>query len=142
MSCHDSHDLLIETDDDWWATRGSSYQYEKDVIADRVMACIDPYLPGKKGAVKMTDIATPLTFWRNARTWRGAFEGWLPSSNVFTHVPKTLAGLERFYLAGQWIEPGGGVPMATRSGRHAVEIICAALNRPFKPLLAPHPMVR
>ncbi len=80
----------------------------------------------------MIDIATPLTFWRNARTWRGAFEGWLPGANVFTHVPKTLPGLERFYLAGQWVEPGGGVPMATMSGRHVVEIISAAQGRQFR----------
>jgi phytoene dehydrogenase-like protein len=127
---------MVETDYDWWATRGSSYQYEKDVVADRVATCIDRYLPGMKAAVKMIDIATPLTFWRNARTWRGAFEGWLPSSNVFTHVPKTLPGLERFYLAGQWVEPGGGVPMATMSGRHVVEIMCAAMGRPFRPVPA------
>jgi phytoene dehydrogenase-like protein len=127
---------MIETDYDWWATRGSSYQHEKDVVADCVATCIDRYLPGMKAAVRMTDLATPLTFWRNARAWRGAFEGWLPSSNVFTHVSKTLPGLERFYLAGQWVEPGGGVPMATMSGRHAVEIICAALNRQFRAPLA------
>lgn len=129
---------MVETDYDWWATRGSSYQYEKDVVADRLVTCIDRYLPGTKAAVKMIDIATPLTFWRNARTWRGAFEGWLPSSNVFTHVPKTLPGLERFYLAGQWVEPGGGVPMATMSGRHVVEIISAALSRQFSASRAAH----
>jgi len=127
---------MIETDYDWWATRGSNYQHEKDVVADRVATCIDRYLPGMKAAVKMTDVATPLTFWRNARAWRGAFEGWLPSSNIFTHVAKTLPGLERFYLAGQWVEPGGGVPVATMSGRHVVEIICAAQGRPFRASLA------
>ena len=79
---------------------------------------------------------TPLTFSNNARAWRGAFEGWLPSSNIFTHVPKTLPGLQRFYLAGQWVEPGGGVPTATMSGRHVVEIICAAQGRQFRASVA------
>ena len=129
---------MVETDYDWWATRGSSYQHQKDVVADRLLTCIERYLPGTKTAVTMSDIATPLTFWRNARSWRGAFEGWLPGSNVFTHVPKTLPGLERFYLAGQWVEPGGGVPMATMSGRHVVEIISAAWRRQFRPSLAEH----
>jgi phytoene dehydrogenase-like protein len=78
----------------------------------------------------MVDLATPLTFWRSARAWRGAFEGWLPSG-AFTHVPKQLAGLDRFYMAGQWVEPGGGVPMAIMSGRHVIEILCAHLGRPF-----------
>jgi phytoene dehydrogenase-like protein len=78
----------------------------------------------------MVDLATPLTFWRSARAWRGAFEGWLPSS-AFTHVPKQLPGLDGFYMAGQWVEPGGGVPMAIMSGRHVIEILCSRLRRPF-----------
>jgi phytoene dehydrogenase-like protein len=80
----------------------------------------------------MVDVATPLTFWRNARAWRGAFEGWLPS-NPFTHIPKQLPGLDGFYMAGQWLEPGGGVPMAVMSGRHVIEILCRDQRRPFVP---------
>jgi hypothetical protein len=34
-------------------------------------------------------------------------------------------------MAGHWVEPGGGVPMAVMSGRHVVEILCAHLRRPF-----------
>jgi phytoene dehydrogenase-like protein len=124
---------MLSTDYDWWATRGARYQQEKDLTADRVLGSIDQYLPGIKGAVKIVDLATPLTYWRNARVWRGAFEGWLPSSNALKHVPKELSGLGRFYMAGQWVEPGGGVPMATMSGRHVAEIICAAFDRPFVP---------
>jgi phytoene dehydrogenase-like protein len=125
---------MLSTDYDWWATRGAQYQQEKDAAADRVLASIDRCLPGMKGSVQMVDLATPLTFWRNARSWRGAFEGWVPTSNVFKHVSKELPGLERFYMAGQWVEPGGGVPVATMSGRHVVEIICAAFDRPFVPV--------
>jgi phytoene desaturase len=124
---------MLPTDYDWWATRGVQYQQEKDLAAERILEAIDRHVPGVKANVQMIDIATPLTFWRNARSWRGAFEGWMPDSNLFTHVPKTLPGLERFYLAGQWVEPGGGVPVATMSGRHVVEIMCAATGRTFAP---------
>ena len=122
---------MLSTEYDWWATRGAQYQQEKDLAAERVLACLDHYLPGVKASVQMVDLATPLTFWRNARAWRGAFEGWIPTSNAFKHVPKQLPGLERFYMAGQWVEPGGGVPTAVMSGRQVVEIICAALDRGF-----------
>jgi phytoene dehydrogenase-like protein len=123
---------MVQTTYDWWATRGAQYQHEKDVAAEAVLASIDAVMPGVRDRVRLTDIATPLTYWRTARSWRGAFEGWLPTSNAFTHVPKTLAGLEGFYLAGQWVEPGGGVPLATMSGRHAVEIICAERKQTFR----------
>jgi phytoene dehydrogenase-like protein len=37
---------------------------------------------------------------------------------------KTLPGLEDFYMAGQWVEPGGGLPPAATSGRNAIQMIC------------------
>jgi phytoene dehydrogenase-like protein len=125
---------MVSTDYEWWATRGPRYQQEKDAAGRRILEAIGRHLPGMPPTVEMTDVATPLTFWRSARAWRGAFEGWIPTSNAFKHVPKTLPGLEGFYLAGQWVEPGGGVPAATMSGRHVVEIICRAVGRPFTAL--------
>jgi phytoene dehydrogenase-like protein len=121
---------MLQTQYDWWAKTGTRYQQEKDAAADRVLTCLDRYLPGVKASAQMVDVATPVTFWRSARAWRGAFEGWLPS-NAFMHVPKQLPGLEGFYMAGQWVEPGGGVPMAIMSGRHVIEILCSHLRRPF-----------
>jgi phytoene desaturase len=122
---------IVPTDYDWWATRGTHYQHERDLAADAILTCIDRYVPGVKPAAVMTDIATPLTFWRSARSWRGAYEGWMPTPDTFKHVSKQLPGLERFYMAGQWVEPGGGIPMAIMSGRHVAEILCAAFERPF-----------
>ena len=88
--------VIAETDYDWWATRGSRYGAEKDVTADALLARIDSCLPGTRAAVRMTDVATPLTFWRNARSWRGAFEGWMPSPEAFFgHIDKEPAGTRR-----------------------------------------------
>jgi phytoene dehydrogenase-like protein len=130
---------LLRTDYDWWAKSGAGYQREKDLVADRVLASLDAQLPGVKESAQMVDLATPLTFWRSARAWRGAFEGWLPTRDAFKHVSKQLTGLDRFYMAGQWVEPGGGVPTAIMSGRHVVEIMCAQLERPFVvPLIEGH----
>jgi phytoene dehydrogenase-like protein len=94
---------MLQTGYDWWATRGTRYQQEKERAADCVLACIDRYLPGTHAAVAMTDIATPLTFWRTARSWRGAYEGWMLTPENFGRVPKQLPGLDRFYMAGQWV---------------------------------------
>jgi phytoene desaturase len=123
---------MLPTSYDWWATRGTHYQHERDLAAEQVLGCIDRYLPGTRSATTMTDVATPLTFWRSARSWRGAYEGWMPTPKTFTHVAKTLPGLERFYMAGQWVEPGGGIPMAVMSGRHVAEIVCHAFGHQFR----------
>lgn len=123
---------MLETSYDWWARCGTRYSSEKDAIGERALGAINTYLPGVQASRRMTDIATPLTYWNMARSWRGAYEGWMPShESMFAHVHKRAAGLERFYFAGQWVEPGGGVPTACRSGREAVQLLCADLDRPF-----------
>jgi phytoene desaturase len=123
---------LLSTDYDWWATRGSAYGDARDRVGDRILELLEPRFPGLTGDVRMRDVATPLTFWRSARSWRGAFEGWMPSASNFTqHVAKTLPGLDQFYMAGQWVEPGGGVPTALMSGRQLVQILCDGAGKPF-----------
>jgi phytoene dehydrogenase-like protein len=46
-------------------------------------------------------------------------------------MDKTLPGLESFYMAGQWVEPGGGLPPAAMSGRSVIHTICKQDKRPF-----------
>jgi phytoene desaturase len=124
--------VQAQTDYAFWATRGTGYGAAKEAAAATLLSSLEPVLPGLRQSVRMTDVATPLTFWRNARSWRGAFEGWLPTpESFFGHVDKTLPGLKAFYMAGQWVEPGGGVPTALLSGRHAVQIACNDIGRPF-----------
>jgi phytoene dehydrogenase-like protein len=135
--------VSLETQYAWWATRRDRYQLEKDAVAEQVLQRLDAHVPGVHAAVQMRDVATPLTFWNAARSWRGAYEGWLPSPDaVFQHLDKTLSGLNGFYMAGQWLEPGGGIPMALMSGRQVAEIVCAdeeieLVHQPARVELAP-----
>ena len=34
-------------------------------------------------------------------------------------------------MAGQWVEPGGGVPTAAMSGRNVIQIICKRDRKTF-----------
>lgn len=123
----------LNTDYDHWATRGSAYNAEKDALAELVQRRLEQQLPALRGAVRVADVATPLTFWSMARSWRGAYEGWMPSpSSMLSHVQKRLPGLAGFYMAGQWVEPGGGVPMALMSGRQVVQLLCEDTKRGFQ----------
>jgi phytoene desaturase len=123
---------MIQSEYAWWATRGSQYQNAKQAAAEIALAQIESAIPEVRGHVRMTDIATPLTFWNTARSWRGAYEGWMPNPEaIFGHVPKTLPKLDGLVMAGQWVEPGGGVPTAILSGRQAAQILCAKEGRAF-----------
>jgi phytoene desaturase len=116
---------MLKTDYDWWATLGSRYNAEKDAHAKLVLDQLAPHFPDLRPAVRVIDVATPLTYWSMARSWRGSYEGWMPrADSFFGGVSKKLRGLEGFYMAGQWVEPGGGIPVAVLSGRQAVQLMC------------------
>ncbi len=44
--------------------------------------------------------------------------------NMTASMRKTLPGLDRFYLAGQWVGPGGGLPSGAMTGRQVVQSMC------------------
>jgi phytoene dehydrogenase-like protein len=130
---HSVVQAMVSTSYEWWASRGTRYHAEKEAAAEAIVRAVEQALPGVKSAVRVVDVATPLTYWNMARSWRGAYEGWLPSDVAFfSHVRKTLPGLGHFYMAGQWVEPGGGVPMAVMSGRQAVHLLCSEHDLPFR----------
>jgi phytoene dehydrogenase-like protein len=126
---------MLTTSYDYWARQGTRYQHEKQRVADDVIERVAERLPEIAGRVRMIDVATPLTFWRYARSWRGAYEGWLPTPKTLrARVPKRFPMIEGLYLAGQWVEPGGGVPPALLSGRHLVQLLCEQHGRRFESL--------
>lgn len=102
-----------------------AYEAEKRRVAGEVLERLERHYPGITAQVEMTDVATPYTTWRYTRNLRGAYEGWLPTpQQMMTALPRTLKGLDRFVMAGQWVMPGGGVPTCIVSGRDAVRILC------------------
>ncbi|MFO0636000.1 MAG: NAD(P)/FAD-dependent oxidoreductase [Nannocystaceae bacterium] len=118
----------------YWSELGPRYGAAKQALTDAAITALDRRLPGLAAAVRMTDVATPLTFWRHARSWQGAYEGFLPTAESFgATVPKTVPGIANLWLAGQWVEPGGGIPPALLSGRQAVQLLCAEQGRAFTP---------
>jgi phytoene dehydrogenase-like protein len=108
------------------------YKTEKDALAKAVIAKLEGQFPGITEQVEVIDVATPMTYIRYTNTWKGATMSWLPTTGNFgKSLPKTLPGLENFYLVGQWIVPGGGVPNALKTARDAVQIICRKDRQKF-----------
>jgi phytoene dehydrogenase-like protein len=108
------------------------YKAEKERIADQVVSLLDRRFPGLATQVEMRDVATPMTFERYTGNWQGSFEGWLISIKTLRmRMSKTLPGLKNFYMAGQWIEPGGSLPTALMSGRNVTQIICKRDKKSF-----------
>jgi len=127
--------MLLDADFDYWNALQADrprYQAEKERVAAEVLDRLEAHWPGLLARVEMTDVATPYTFWRYTRNQRGAFEGWLMTpAQLSKPLRKTLPGLENLYMAGQWVEPGGGVPTALYSGRQVAQLICHRDGKPF-----------
>ncbi len=131
--------VMFNTDYDYWkklSQEPERYNAEKEHIADQVVAALDQRFPGLAAKVEMRDVATPLSWERYTGNWRGSYEGWLPTAQgdmafLTGRMSKTLPGLDNFYMAGQWVEPGGGLPTAAMSGRNVTQIICKQDKKPF-----------
>lgn len=118
----------LETEYDPWAVLRrddpASYRDKKREVADLVLTRLEKRFPGFTGSVDLTDVATPVTMHRYTLNWRGAYEGWQPSTRTFgLRMSRTLPGLDSFYMTGQWVEPGGGIPGVVFSARHTMHLL-------------------
>jgi len=133
--------LWCEADYDYWKwLRGDEARYNrhKEEAAEIIIHILDGRYPGLRAAVEVVDVATPVTYERYTGNWRGAFAGWALTTRKMSMMmgigmDKTLPGLEHFYMAGQWVEPGGNVELSCASGRDVVKDICREMDRPFVP---------
>jgi len=127
--------VQFNTDYDYWERLNKEperYKAEKEQIADTVVVLLDKRFPGLSAQVEMCDVATPMTWVRYTGNWKGSSEGWMITKDNFMMVmPKTLPHLENFYMAGQWVNPGGGMPTAILSGNHTIQCICKKDKKKF-----------
>ncbi|SHI20944.1 Phytoene dehydrogenase-related protein [Sporobacter termitidis DSM 10068] len=106
-----------------------SYKIQKELLADLIATKIDKRYPGFRDAVCIVDVATPATFTRLTNVYRGSFQGIAPTPAALrTRIKKTLPGLKRFCLCGQWTTPGGGIGAAVADGRTAARIMKSELR--------------
>ncbi len=109
-----------------------AYDAEKELTAKQVLERLNDVWPGIKDQVEMTNVATPYTWWRYTLNRQGAFEGFAIINKIFTtSVKRTLPGLDNFFMAGQWVVPGGGVIPTLVSGKHAAMLLCRRDGKAF-----------
>lgn len=108
------------------------YKAEKKGLADAVIDRLEKRFPGIKEQIKVVDVATPVTYERYTGNWQGSYMGWANATQTAgKSMSRTLPGLASFYMAGQWVFMGGGVPGAVMSGRHVMQVICKKDKKSF-----------
>lgn len=126
--------VVLISDYDFWKAlqEGGKYKEEKERVSETVISLLEQRFPGISSEVEMVDVATPLTFERYTGSRNGSIVGWdFTTETAFKPLPKTLSGLRNFWMAGQWVEVGGGIPIVALSGRNVIQLIVKAENKSF-----------
>ncbi len=131
--------IMLESRYEYWEKFSgdeTAYKSKKEEISRTVVNILEERFSGISSQVEVVDVATPLTFKRYTGNWQGSFEGWLitpDNSNVMMKPMKqTLPGLSNFYMCGQWVEPGGGLPTGIISARRLVKALCKQDRKKFR----------
>jgi phytoene dehydrogenase-like protein len=116
----------------WETMEGEAYREEKRRIEKDAVACLEKHYPGIGQFIEVIDVATPKTDVRYTAVKDGAYEGFMPTrENMMKTLKMQLPGLKNFYMAGQWLFPGGGLPPSAQSGKWAVQLICKKRKQQF-----------
>jgi phytoene dehydrogenase-like protein len=117
----------------WKDIEAGEYKKEKEQIEKDSRAILEKRFPGISADIEVCDVATPVTDVNYTGVWKGAYEGFMPSSkNLMDNISPVIPGLKKFYMAGQWLFPGGGLPPAGQSGKWAVQYICKEEGTNFR----------
>jgi phytoene dehydrogenase-like protein len=129
--------IMLPTAYDYWQRiyGRSLYHAEQIQESDLLIDQLEKFYPGIKANIEFVDVATPLSYERYTGNWQGSNCGWFLTKQtlplMLRGIPKTLPGLKNFYMIGQWVEPGGSVPIVAMSGRNIVQQICQEDKRIF-----------
>jgi phytoene dehydrogenase-like protein len=128
--------LIPSREDEYWINLRMNdfkkYKAEKERIIHEIVAGMENRLGSLDSYIEMQDLSTPATVVRYTDNWKGSFEGWIMTPKIgFTQLPMQLPGLKNFYMAGQWVSPGGGLPTALITGRGVAELICKKSGKKF-----------
>jgi len=117
----------------WKDIDSGLYKNEKEQIEKDARAILEKRYPGISANIEVCDVATPLTDVNYTGVWKGSYEGFMPSSkNLMNNISAAIPGLKKFYMAGQWLSPGGGLPPAGQTGKWAIQYICKEERMKFK----------
>jgi phytoene dehydrogenase-like protein len=127
--------VMIRFDSAWenWENIGDEdYKLLKEQIKVKGIELLESHFPGVREKIALVDVSTPRTNVKYTGVWKGAYEGFLPTGNMIKKtLSSTLPNLKSFYMAGQWIFPGGGLPPAAQSGKWVMQTICKERKQKF-----------
>ncbi|MCL2862336.1 MAG: FAD-dependent oxidoreductase [Firmicutes bacterium] len=109
--------------DFWKSLTKEEYEKTKKEGSEKIIKAIEEKIPQLRGKLEQLDVATPLTSERYCGAYKGSWMAWgkTNKSETLIHNGK-INGIDNLFLAGQWLMPPGGLPLAI-SGKWAIQRI-------------------
>jgi len=119
--------ILVRFDsawENWEHLTGDAHEKLLELIQEKGIEILESHFPGVRDKIEVIDISTPKTLVKYTGVWKGAYEGFLPTGNMIKKtLPNSIPNLKGFYMVGQWMFPGGGIPPAVQSGKWVIQSI-------------------
>lgn len=121
--------LQDEADFDFWEnlykTNRDEYKEEKNRVAEAVRQNVEKHFSELAGQLEVVEVLTPYSFHKWTGAYKGSYMSFITTKNIkpLKHRGR-VSGIDNLYLAGQWINPPGGLPNALISGKYAVQRLC------------------
>ncbi len=110
----------------WKALRADreAYSQEKQRLAEIIAERICAQYPQLQGKLTLLGTYSPATLERWCGAYRGAYMSFFPQAGRKSlYAKNTVKGLSNVFLAGQWLQCSGGLPIAAASGKFAVQAL-------------------
>lgn len=114
----------------WESLSREAYRKKKaeqaDIIRDRIIT----RFPELKDDIELLDCWTPLTYQRYCNAYHGAYMSFVTKKGEKPfRIKGIIKGIDNLYIASQWINAPGGLPVAVTSGKFAVQRILKKEHR-------------
>ena len=118
---------ITQSDSDyeyWKSLSKEEYAALKDRLTAEVEARIVKAFPTLEGKMEHLDSWTPLTYERYCNAYHGSYMSFVTTpEGKQIKMKGTIKGINNLYVAGQWTNSPGGLPVAVTSGKFAVQRI-------------------
>lgn len=107
------------------AMTADEYAEYKRLVGETLKGQLEKYY-GLNGDVELIDVVTPRTYERYVNSYQGSFMTFpLGAKMAQPLYSRTVDGIDKLYLANQWLMAPGGTPIAVISGKFAAQLIAA-----------------
>ena len=124
---------ISQTDEDfdfWKSLSPEEYKEVKEELIAQITSRIVAAYPELSSDMEFLDCWTPLTYERYCNAYHGSYMSFVTTpEGKQIRLKGKLKGIDNLYLAGQWTNSPGGLPVAVASGKFAVQRLLKSLRR-------------